>query len=312
MKKKKVKINYKNIVKVIIIILLIIGIIIGIKEIQYRQTDEFKLKEIGYNNEQIEKISKLKNEYKEKLLKIDYNEFLLELYEEKYFIFDNVDKYLDYHLKNEVDTPYDVVAKVNVGMDNEPYTNTKKTDMDKGNLILVNKFNYLDKKYVPENLYNIKDWYAYGENQIVEEVYDAFIEMYNSAKERNLYLIITSGYRDYDEQSETYEEYKDRNGTEAADHYAARPGFSEHQTGLCLDIMTYDTNTEDFENTNEFKWLQENAYKYGFILRYPKGKESITGYDYESWHYRYVGKEVAQKIHDLNITFDEYYAYYIK
>jgi LAS superfamily LD-carboxypeptidase LdcB len=67
----------------------------------------------------------------------------------------------------------------------------------------------------------------------------------------------------------------------------------------------------DFENTDEFKWLQKNAYKYGFILRYPKDKTDITGYDYESWHYRYVGKEVAQKIHELDITFDEYYAYYI-
>ena len=67
----------------------------------------------------------------------------------------------------------------------------------------------------------------------------------------------------------------------------------------------------EFENTEEFKWLQNNAYKYGFILRYPKGKENITGYEYESWHYRYVGEEVAEEIHNLDITFDEYYAYYL-
>ena len=91
-----------------------------------------------------------------------------------------------------------------------------------------------------------------------------------------------------------------------------RAGYSEHQTGLALDIVTYGASMDTFENTDEFKWLSDNAYKYGFILRYPKGKEKLTGYSYESWHYRYVGKDVAKKIHDLDITYDEYYAYYIE
>ena len=93
---------------------------------------------------------------------------------------------------------------------------------------------------------------------------------------------------------------------------AALPGYSEHQTGLAFDVMTSTSTTETFENTKEYEWLKNNAYKYGFILRYPKDKEDITGYAYESWHYRYVGKEIAKKIKEENITYDEYYAYYIE
>ena len=78
------------------------------------------------------------------------------------------------------------------------------------------------------------------------------------------------------------------------------------------DVYNKEEDYTNFEKTDEFKWLNENAYKYGFILRYPKGKENITGYSYESWHYRYVGTDVAKKIHDEGITFDEYYAYYIE
>ena len=312
MKKKKVRLNYKNIAKLAIILVLIIGIIVGINIIKYRNSDQYKLKEIGYSKEQIKEILKLDSKYKEKVLSIDYNDFLLSLFKEKYFIFDNIDRYLDYHRNNELTTPTDVVAIVNVNQDYDHYSNTEKADTSKGNLLLVNKYNYLDKDYEPDNLYNVKNWYSFGENTIVEEVYDAFIDMYNDAKEKGLYLIITSGFRTYKTQEELYEEYQDYYGKEEADRIAARPGFSEHQTGLCLDIMTYDTDMEDFESTKEFEWMQKNAYKYGFILRYPKDKEYITGYDYESWHYRYVGKEVAKEINDLGITFDEYYAYYVK
>jgi len=120
------------------------------------------------------------------------------------------------------------------------------------------------------------------------------------------------GERDYDEQEETYEYYKSTKGEEYANNYAAQPGNSEHQTGLAFDILSPNSNTKNFDETEEFKWLQKNAYKYGFIMRYPKDKEDITGYKYEPWHYRYVGIEVAKQIHEEDITFDEYYAFYIE
>ena len=93
-----------------------------------------------------------------------------------------------------------------------------------------------------------------------------------------------------------------------ADTYSARAGTSEHQTGLATDVNSVSTS---FENSSAFKWLEKNSYKYGFILRYPKGKEHITGYMYEPWHYRYVGSEVAKVIKEKNITYEEYYATYI-
>lgn len=312
MKKKKTKINYKNLSKLIIIIILVICIIFGIKQIMYHNTNEYKLKELGYNNNQIKEIVKFDKKYIDKILSIDYNEFLLKLFKEKYFIFDNTDRYLNYHLKNEEIDSTNVVAIVNVNGDYEHYTKTQKADLSKGKLLLVNKYNFLDKNYEPDNLYDVRNWYAYGENTIIEEVYDQFIEMFNDAKEEGLTLIITSGFRDYDLQKDLYVESQDENGTEETDKLIARPGFSEHQTGLCLDIATYDVVMEEFEETDEFKWMQKNAYKYGFILRYPKGKEAITGYSYESWHYRYVGVDVAKEINDLGITFDEYYTYYVK
>ena len=117
---------------------------------------------------------------------------------------------------------------------------------------------------------------------------------------------------DYNEQKKIYDDYSSWYGEEDADKKAARAGYSEHQTGLAVDIQSYCSQNKDFEECEEFTWLTNNAYKYGFILRYPKDKEYLTGYKYESWHYRYVGKKVSKYIHDNDITFDEYYAYFVK
>lgn len=312
MKVKTRRIKKQPLIKLLIVFLLIFMIIFGIRQIIYHNTDEYKLKQIGYNKEQITKILKLDKDKKEKVLKIDYNEFLLKLFEEKYYISANTDRYLEYEKQHKGMSASDIVAVVNVNGDYEHYTNTNPTNLDDGLLILVNKYNYLSSDYNPDDLEEVRNWYCYGENEIRSEVYDNFIDMFYDAKEEGLTLIITSGYRDYKLQKELYEEYQIDYGEEGADKVAARAGFSEHHTGLALDIVTYDVIMEEFEKTDEFKWMQENAYKYGFILRYPKDKEYITGYSYESWHYRYVGKETAKTIHDLGITFDEYYAYYVK
>jgi len=104
----------------------------------------------------------------------------------------------------------------------------------------------------------------------------------------------------------------ERDGVEEADTYSARPGFSEHQTGLTVDVDNAKLSYTDFDKTNEFKWMMENAHRFGFILRYPKDKEDITGYSYESWHYRYVGVDIATYIYEHNITLDEYYVRFIE
>ena len=136
--------------------------------------------------------------------------------------------------------------------------------------------------------------------------------MSKKARESNLNIIAMSAYRSYQYQVTLYNNYVKQDGKEEADAYSARPGYSEHQTGLATDVYNQKETYTNFEKTEEFKWMQENAYKFGFILRFPKGKEEETGYQYESWHYRYVGKEAAKYIKENNITFEEYYATKIK
>ncbi|MEO4054928.1 D-alanyl-D-alanine carboxypeptidase family protein [Solibacillus sp. CAU 1738] len=138
----------------------------------------------------------------------------------------------------------------------------------------------------------------------------AFEKMAASAKNEGFELVAFSGYRSYDYQVTLYTNYLNRDGKAAADRYSARPGYSEHQTGLTFDIG--EKGREDLWLTSEFgetpagQWLMKNAHNYGFIQRYPKGKEDITGYMYESWHYRYVGVELATAIYQANTTLEEY------
>ena len=131
--------------------------------------------------------------------------------------------------------------------------------------------------------------------------------MADDAKKESLNLRIISAYRPYEYQENLYNKYLLKDSKEKVDTYSARSGYSEHQTGLSIDIDNIYTNYNKFHITLEYKWMMDNAYKYGFILRYPENKENITGFKYESWHYRYVGANIATYIHNHNITFDEYY-----
>lgn len=311
----KRKLNYKLIFTIIVIIIAIAAGTIGIKKyIDYRNSNEFKLKQIGYNETEIKDITKLKDDQIKTILKKKYNRLNIKFIRQKYFITNNLDRYIKYYNNHKNDKISHIVSIVNVCADEDYYDKdtVKKTDVSKKELMLVNKFNYLDENYAPDDIVKVSMQFAYGDNEIKKEVYEKFRSMYNDAKKEGLYLIITSSYRDYNFQKELWDSYANQKGDEWADSVSARAGYSEHQTGYTLDIVTYNANMSSFEKTDEFKWLQDNAYKYGFILRYPKDKEDITGYSYESWHYRYVGKDVATKIKKLGITFDEYYAYFIE
>lgn len=311
----KRKLNYKLIFTIIVIIIAIAAGTIGIKKyIDYRNSNEFKLKQIGYNETEIKDITKLKDDQIKAILKKKYNRLNIKFIRQKYFITNNLNRYIKYYNNHKDDKISHIVSIVNVCADEDYYDKdtVKKTDISKKELMLVNKFNYLDENYAPDDIVKVSMQFAYGDNEIKKEVYEKFRSMYNDAKKEGLYLIITSSYRDYNFQKELWDSYANQKGDEWADSVSARAGYSEHQTGYTLDIVTYNANMSSFEKTDEFKWLQDNAYKYGFILRYPKDKEDITGYSYESWHYRYVGKDVATKIKKLGITFDEYYAYFIE
>lgn len=240
-----------------------------------------------------------------------YDESIEEFFVSKYFIKENLSRYMKYQEEHntKVNT---TISYVNSNLDYDYYTNTKNADLKKDTLILVNKYYALDKDYEPDNMVKIEA--KYGVQQYLQkEAYDAFKKMADDAKKEGLTLYITSPYRSYQTQNKLYNNYSAKDGKELADTYSARPGYSEHQTGLAADIVSGPGKSlASFENTKEFKWIKSHAHLYGFILRYPKGKEKLTGYQYEPWHYRYLGVDTASKIYSSGLTYEEYYAYYIQ
>ena len=162
-------------------------------------------------------------------------------------------------------------------------------------VLIVNKKNPLPIKFAP------------GENKLARK---SFNEMAVEAKKSGIRLTTVSTYRSFEYQTTLYAKYAARDGKKAADRYSARPGYSEHQTGQAFDIGEVNQGkhwvSDSFGQTKAGKWVAENAHRYGFIMRYPKGKESITGYMHESWHFRYVGKEIAEDIYKRKISLEEY------
>ena len=153
--------------------------------------------------------------------------------------------------------------------------------------------------------------YATSNKKVRSHVYDAFKSLAAAAKRSDIKIYANTTYRTYKAQENAYQNAKNQKGRAYADTYAARPGFSEHQTGLAIDVHTSLPN-EEFVESETYKWLVENASTYGFILRYPKDKEYLTGFKFEPYHLRYVGVDVAKQIEKEGITFDEYYAYYVR
>lgn len=179
---------------------------------------------------------------------------------------------------------------------------------------LVNKINNLPDSYAPDDLVSLDDVPTVLKNpevnQLREKAYSALIDLFAAAKNEAEYeLFARSGYRSYNTQTALYNSYVSNNGQAAADKYSAKPGQSEHQTGLAIDITCEALNyllDDTFADTEEGKWVSENAHRFGFIVRYPKGKEEITGYSYEPWHIRYLGTELATKVFESGLTLEEY------
>lgn len=169
--------------------------------------------------------------------------------------------------------------------------------------ITKNGITYIDGYIIVNKTYTLPSNYGNG---LTKETMDNFNIMKNKAIEEGLNIYISSGFKSYNRQSTIYNNYVKRDGKKNADTYSARAGHSEHQSGLAFDIN--DINTS-FANTKEGKWLASNCYKYGFILRYPKGKTNETGYMYEPWHFRYVGKDLASKLYNNGnwITLEDYF-----
>ncbi len=183
---------------------------------------------------------------------------------------------------------------------------------DQGYLLLVNKNNPLLPAYKPDDLEPIK-YYAAERSAasrfMRKEAAVNFHLMVEDAERAGHKIMMTTAFRDYDFQKLLFDNYVAKNGFEEANKFSAKPGQSEHQTGLAVDVTSPSVRYEltyELGNTEEGKWLAENCKNYGFILRYPEGQFEITGYEYEPWHFRYVGKTAAKLIYEEGLTLEEF------
>lgn len=174
------------------------------------------------------------------------------------------------------------------------------------NILIVNKSYGLDSNYIPKDTYINLENIDYSKEGLCKVVIDSFNMMKNDAMNCCLNIWIESGYRSYKYQKELYNSYAIKYGKDKADKFSARPGHSEHQTGLSFDLNTID---DSFFHTLEYEWINNNSYKYGFIIRYPQNKEHITGYKFEPWHLRYVGYPLSKILYNNGdwITLEEYF-----
>ncbi len=242
-------------------------------------------------------------------------------YDKKYKIFEknpkykeeNKERYIKYYEKNQNLDYNEVIIKVNIGLDKDFYSYVKNTDLRKNYSIIVNKYNKLNENYVPLDLENInnKNFISNTKyNMLRKEACYWFEKLSNDSIKNNTPVYGQSAFRSYDRQKELYNYYLKEYGENKTNIMSAKPGFSEHQTGLAIDVSsTKNGNMETFGETKSFEWMQNNAHKYGFILRYPKEKSNIHGYSYEPWHYRFVGIKIATEIYKnySNLTYDEFY-----
>ena len=271
-------------------------------------SDEYIYKEdllhLGYDLKDIEVIeNKISNiDVKEYFLKEKYDN-VTSYINALYFIPKNIDRYVNYYNKNKNMSYDNVILNVNMNLDYEFYTNINTLHDYLDVTTLVNKYNKLPDNYEIDDLVTLDKEYSSRGEKIREIAYKDLKVMFDKAREDGINLNVISGYRTSEKQNTLFNNSVKKNGIEHALMYSAKMGHSEHQLGLAIDI---NTTQESFKNTNEYKWLKNNSYKYGFIERYKENKENITGFAYEPWHYRYIGIDNATKVFTENITYEEY------
>lgn len=263
----------------------------------------------GYSNSNISLIFAHGNDDDvSEFAKRDKIKYLEEFYSLSYAKLKYYDRYVKYSNETGEDEETTVLF-VNLSMDTDDYVDPVNVSSFSINM-LVNKHYKLDEDFVPDDLVEFDQKYCNDEVQEGNrEAVVAFKNMYEAAKKEGLGLVINSSYRSYQDQENICNTFKDLYGEGYVTKYVALPGFSEHQTGLAFDIGS--TSSKVFAESKEYEWMKENAYKYGFILRFTKANAYITGFRSEPWHYRYVGKKVAKYIYDNNISLEEYYAEFL-
>lgn len=279
-----------------------------------------KLLNLGYSSKDINAIYNKIPDSVNIIIDSKYNKDIINIMNLSYFKIDNLKRYLDYDIM-EVKSIYDisnikkdfnyedVVTYVNANLDKEYYSSDNLISNEDASKIdvLVNKYHKLDENYEPSDLTIIDSKYASGTQKLRKEAQIKFEEMASDMAKENLKIYAGSTYRSYTYQKGLYDRYVKKDGFAAAETYSARSGYSEHQLGLAVDIVN-DKWDYLSENDKEYDYLVKNSYKYGFILRYPRGSEYVTGYMFEDWHFRYLGVELATKVFNSGLTYDEYIA----
>ncbi len=276
--------------------------------IAYNYTNECRIYKLGYPMEEARALATVLSDAQADSLvaRNEHDTIAIAVINARYFITDNFDRYLAYHKADTTVNSIDVIiALVNIGADQDRESSAAPCDTTKGQLMLVNGRHYLDENYKPDNLVMFSKTYCYEEQRAQRVVVDAFMVMQKVCKEQTeAQLMVNSAYRSFNDQKGTYKR--------SIKGYAATAGHSEHQTGFAIDVTSREHPMRwPFDTSKEGIWMREHCHEYGFILRYPKKQSQIFGFAYEPWHLRYVGKDVARRIHDEDITFDEYYAYYL-
>ena len=279
-----------------------------------------KLLNLGYSSKDINAIYNKIPDSVNIISTSKYNKDIINIMNLSYFKIDNLKRYLDYDIM-EVKSIYDisnikkdfnyedVVTYVNANLDKEYYSSDNLISNEDASKIdvLVNKYHKLDENYEPSDLTIIDSKYASGTQKLRKEAKIKFEEMASDMAKENLKIYAGSTYRSYTYQKGLYDRYVKKDGFAAAETYSARSGYSEHQLGLAVDIVNGKWDYLS-ENDKEYDYLVKNSYKYGFILRYPRGSEYVTGYMFEDWHFRYLGVELATKVFNSGLTYDEYIA----
>ena len=260
---------------------------------------------ITNDNNQVENNKPL-TELEKKLLELENINEKLDFFKEEY-----IDRYIDYKNNNPNLDLEKVIVYVNIGLDQEFYSKSYPSPNQNTSKILTNKFYSLTEDYVANDLETIDSNFSSGSKEMVKEAKDAFEKMAKDAKSEGYNIRAVSTYRSYEYQEKLYSNYVKADGVEKADTYSARAGSSEHQTGLAVDVDNITLSYTSFGKTKEYEWMQKNAYKYGFILRYTKEAEFITGYQEEPWHYRYVGTEISTYIQNNPMTYEEYFVRFL-
>lgn len=233
-----------------------------------------------------------------------------------YFLPSQKERYNNYKANHPDLSNEEIVTHINMNLDYNFYDHIVIQSDPYALNTLINKYYRLEDNFTPLDLVYINDGYTsnsdpaykYRKHQMSSVVYDDFVALRNKCYEKGISFYVVSGYRSTEAQKKSYNHMANTFSTAEADKTCSRPGHSEHTLGLACDVALDTYSFENIVNHPEYQWFAEILSDFGFIIRYPEGKDSLTGYSYEPWHLRYLGKDLAKKVKKSNLTYDEYYA----